>query len=140
MRKTVVAVLMTLCLGCLGCGKGDGLDRAAVEGKVTLDGAPVQEGSITFFPTGGTEGPSAGGPIENGRYSLSGAEGPVVGRHRVEIHAPRPTGEKVPHPFDPEKMVEKVAEGAPKQYNTESTLEEELKAGKNVVDFELTSE
>ncbi|MBV09311.1 MAG: hypothetical protein CMN21_08855, partial [Rubinisphaera sp.] len=52
-------VLLGLCsLIMIGCG-GDGIDRVDVVGKVTLDGAPLNEGaSITFIPVG--PGPAAG--------------------------------------------------------------------------------
>ena len=136
----VRVLIATLLLGLvLGCEKGDGLDRASVDGKVTLDGTPVEKGAIAFIPTGDTKGPAVGGEILKGEYSIPSAEGPVMGRHRVEIRASRKTGEMVQAPMAAEgEMVEKIVEGVPKQYNSESTLEKEIKAGKNVHDFELT--
>jgi hypothetical protein len=71
---------------------------------------------------------------------IPASEGPVVGRQRVEIRAPRKTGKMIPAPMEPGKTVEEIAESIPKQYNSESTLEEEVKAGKNVLNFELTSQ
>jgi len=137
-RTLTATVLVSLFLG---CGKGDGVTRAAVEGKVTLDGAPVEAGAISFIPTGGTKGPAVGGEIQNGQYSIPASEGPVVGRQRVEIRAPRKTGKMIQAPMaEPGTMVEETAESVPKQYNSESTLEREVKAGKNVLDFELTSQ
>jgi hypothetical protein len=54
-----------LVLGLLaGCGDGS----ATVSGTVTYDGQPVKEGYVTFSPADG-KGPSAGGPIANGRYT-----------------------------------------------------------------------
>ena len=135
-RLLSAAILVALCVG---CGKGDGLNRASVEGKVTLDGTPVEKGSISFVPTAGTKGPSVGGTIENGRYSLPSANGPVVGKYRVEIHAPRKTGKQIQAPMAPKgTMTDEVADAAPAQYNSKSTLEKEIKAGKNEIDFDLT--
>lgn len=140
MVRVLLAALLLMSF-CAGCDQGGGVTRCAVEGKVTLDGAPVEEGSIAFIPTGGTEGPTAGGQIQNGQYSVPSAKGPVVGRYRVEIRAPRKTGKMIQNPMaEPGTMVEEIAEGAPAKYNSESTLEEEIKAGKNVIDFELTSQ
>jgi len=125
---------------CLGCGNGDGLNRASVEGKVSLDGTPVEEGTISFAPTAGTKGPTAGGTIENGRYSISAAKGPVVGRYRVELHAPRKTGKKIQAPMAPAgTMTDEVGDAMPPQYNMTSTLEKEVKAGRNQIDFDLKS-
>ena len=137
MIRVLIGILM---LGLtLGCGGGDGLDRAAVTGKVTLDGTPIEEGSISFLPAGGTQGPATGGQIQNGQYSIAAAEGPVIGHHRVEIRASRKTGKMITVPMDPSKKVEEVAQVVPKQYNSESTLEKDIAAGENVHDFELVS-
>jgi len=136
LRLLTTSVLIGMCIG---CGTGGAASRAPVEGKVTLDGTPVQDGSITFVPTGGTKGPSAGGPIQGGRYSLPAADGPVVGRHRVEIRAPQPTGKKLPDPYQPGKTVDQVLDAVPERYNTASTLERDVNSGRNVIDFELTT-
>ena len=84
MVRVLIATVLLMSL-CVGCEQGGGVTRGAVKGKVTLDGSPVEEGSIAFIPTGGTEGPTAGGQIEQGQYSVPSAKGPVVGRYRVEI-------------------------------------------------------
>ncbi len=123
-----------------GCGGPSGPARGAVEGKVTLDGAEIDEGAITFRPTGATQGPASGGPIKKGRYRLSTAEGPVVGRHRVEITAPAKSGRKVQAPMgNPGEMTDEIVEKVPARYNTQSTLERDIKAGDNNLDFELTT-
>ncbi len=133
----LLSAALTIAL-CVGCGKGDGLNRASVEGKVSLDGTAVEQGSIAFIPTGETKGPTAGGAIEKGRYSIPAAQGPAVGRYRVEIHAPRKTGKKVQAPMAPAgTMADEVVDAAPAQYNSKSTLEKEVKAGRNEIDFDL---
>lgn len=40
-----------------------------VQGSVTLNGQPIKKGAIAFRPTDGM-GPSAGGMIENGEYTV----------------------------------------------------------------------
>ena len=136
-RLLTVALAITVCLG---CGKGDGLNRSSVEGKVTLDGAPVEKGSIAFSPTGGTKGPSVGGSIENGRYSFPAAKGPVAGKYRVELHAPKSTGKKIQAPMAaPGTMVDEIGDAMPAQFNSKSTLEKEVKAGRNEIDFEVST-
>ena len=52
-----------------------------------------------FYPTGDTKGPTTGGNIEDGQYSIAVPKGPIVGRTRVEIRATRKTGRKVETPM-----------------------------------------
>jgi len=136
LRFLAVTVLIGMCLG---CGSEGGGDRAAVEGKVTFDGTPVEDGAINFAPAAGTKGPSTGGQIKGGRYSLPAAAGPFVGRHRVEIHAPRPTGKKIANPYKQGETVDELKDAVPARYNTASTLRGEVKPGRNTIDFELTT-
>jgi hypothetical protein len=63
-----------------GCGGGGG---ATVSGSVTYDGQPVGDGTITFLPADG-KGPTVGGPIAGGRYSVSGV---LPGAKVVQITA-----------------------------------------------------
>jgi hypothetical protein len=134
MQRALAVSLVFCFLG--GCGASGGPSRGAVEGRVTLDGVEIEQGSITFKPTAGTQGPTAGGPITKGRYRLSAAEGPVVGRNRVEILAPVNSGRKVPAPFgNPGEMSDEIVEKVPARYNTQSTLEREVKPGSNTLDF-----
>lgn len=129
-------VLLMFC--CLGCGKSDG-NRAAVSGKVTLDGAPVATGSITFFPMGDTKGCTAGGDVRDGQYSISVAKGPVIGHNRVEIRATEKTGRKVQAPMSAKGVLtDEIVQIMPDRYNSGSTLEYDVKAGDNALDFTLT--
>jgi len=48
-----------------GCGAGE----PAVSGSVTVDGHPLQNGYITFFPTEGTKN-TAGAKVVDGRYRI----------------------------------------------------------------------
>ncbi|MFO1041287.1 MAG: hypothetical protein U0941_05840 [Planctomycetaceae bacterium] len=44
-------------------------------------------GRIRFIPTDGTHGPVAVASVKNGVYQFSTQNGPVLGRHRVEIES-----------------------------------------------------
>jgi len=138
-----IGLIVAGLLGCLagGCGTAQGPERAAVEGEVTLDGNPIEQGSIAFHPAGKTQGMVAGGPITGGRYSISAAEGPAVGQNRVEIHASKKTGRKIPDPYGgPGQTMDETVEAVPQQYNTRSTLVRQVEPGKkNTLDFELTT-
>jgi hypothetical protein len=111
-----------------------------IEGAVTFDGKPVEQGSITFEPASGT-GPSAGGTIQNGRYAVD-AEGVTPGEMIVRISAVRSTGKKIEAgpPEPPGTMVDEVRPYIPAAYNEQSTLKAEVKAGKVTQDFALKSQ
>ena len=121
-----------------GCSKEN---RGAVSGKVTLDGAPLEAGSITFVPIEGTSSPSAGATLEKGAYTISTAQGPMPGAFRVEIKSPKKTGKKAlaGSPAPPNTWIEETIEAVPAMYNKESKLRAEVKAGTNTLDFELKS-
>ena len=138
MQRALTVSLAFCLLG--GCGGPGGPPRGAVEGKVTLDGVAIEQGSINFRPTGDTKGPAAGGAITKGRYRLSGAEGPVVGRNRVEIYAPGKSGREVSAPMgNPGEMTHEIVETVPARYNTQSTLERDVTPGNNTLNFDLTT-
>jgi len=132
-----LAALLVVTVGCTGS------KQAAVTGEVTLDGDPVDGGTINFIPTGGdTAGVTAWGKIEGGRYSIPASEGPAVGPNRVEIRWDRKTGKTIPAvpPAPPDTMIEETAQAVPARYNTESELKAEVKSGKNTFDFKLESQ
>ena len=133
---------LLLCCWC-GCANRDGVERAAVKGEVTLDGVAVGEegavATISFLPAGTTKGPGAGGQIQNGQYSIAANQGPAVGLNRVEIHAVKKTGRKVPG-FRDGRMVDETIETIPARYHSNSTLQQEIKSGRNTLDFKLTTQ
>lgn len=132
--------LLVLLIVLLGCGVPDGPPRVAVEGEVSLNGKPIENGSILFIPAEGTQGPQAGRKIQNGYYQLSRSEGPVIGMLRVEIRADQ---ELAYDPTEPEESVLHIGESLPPNpvppiYNERSTLLVETTAeGENRFDFRL---
>jgi hypothetical protein len=76
------ALLATWCIGC-GDGGGGG---ATVSGTATLDGAPIEDGSISFVPETG-DGKPAGAKIVKGEYSVKGV---TTGKNRVHVEVPGP--------------------------------------------------
>ncbi|MBN2294267.1 MAG: hypothetical protein JXM70_17700 [Pirellulales bacterium] len=138
MKIATTVCVLALLFGA-GCGK-HGDNRGAVSGQITLDGQPLQQGSILFVPVKGTKGVVTGGEIKDGQYHLSGNDGPAVGQNRVEIRAVRKTGRMVPKPMAPAgEMVEETGEAIPARFNSQSTIEAEIKPGDNTANFELTS-
>lgn len=67
-----------------GCGQTNPLGRKAISGSVTLDGQPLEKGAIELHPIEG--GVQSGELIAGGKYSMSTAKGPAVGKYRVVIY------------------------------------------------------
>ena len=79
-----------------GCGQNDG--RQAVSGTIKLDGKPFGDGAINFRPAAGTQGPSSGGPIDQGRFTVPAQAGLLPGTYEVTIIAMRETGRVINDP------------------------------------------
>lgn len=134
-------------VGLIGCGGSstDSLSRAAVAGKVTLDGINLKQGVIRFVPTGDTTGPKVSVAIEDGRFSATAESGPVIGGHRIEIQSTDNGG----YAMDDEQALERLrAQGkrpievvkVPAIYNSSSTLHAAVTVdGPNEYDFALSS-
>jgi hypothetical protein len=102
-----------------GCSQAGG--RQALEGTVTLDGAPLAEGSILFLPQADTQSPTCGGRISQGRFSIAPKGGAACGTFRVQITAVRNTGRKATRPQDGQQMDE-TEQYIPARYNRQSEL------------------
>ena len=119
-----------------GCG-GSGADREAISGAVTLDGKPLESGSILFTPEG--PGSTGGGEIENGQYSLSRELGLSPGSYRVQIQSWRPTGRTIRDAASGETFDDLVSI-IPPRYNERSELKASIEKGiENTFDFALES-
>ena len=98
-----------------------------------MDGDPLADALVTFQPEAGR--PSFGRTDGSGKYELvfnRDAEGAEIGKHRVTI--------TTENEGDEDADVEGSAEKVPSQYNSETTLSEDVAAGKNTINFELSSE
>ena len=83
------ALIMT---GCSSNG------RNSVSGDVTLDGKPMENGSISFRPAPGNNSNTAGGTISKGKFYLSASHGLKPGKYTVTIQAVQLTGRKIKDP------------------------------------------
>jgi hypothetical protein len=130
-RAILIGSLLLLC----GCGGGDGRPKlATVHGKVTLKGKPVPLAKVTFIPVGGGQS-SEGETSPSGDYELFfryEEPGAQIGKHKVTIST------FIPKSVDDQGKPEGGrAEIVPTQYNTNTTLEKEVAAGENEINFEL---
>ena len=132
MRFGSIPACLLLCalLPLVGCDDGN---IAEVSGTVSLDGTPIEAGSIMFVPADGSTS-TAGGAIKNGKYSVK----VPLGKMKVSITMPKKVGKKKLYntPDSPEGDL--WAEGLPAKYNEKSELELEVKSGRNPKNWELT--
>ena len=120
-----------------GCGKAKP-QRLAVSGRVTVDGQPLEIGSILFQPEG--RGPKSGGMIQGGVFSIAASTGPQAGEYVVGIQAPKlspgtvlPTEESARF-----EVLTRNEERLPARYNARSTLRASVtESGPNIFDFDL---
>jgi hypothetical protein len=122
-------------------------ETARVSGTVTLDGVPQEGCSITFSPSAGRS--SSGKTDAAGRYELyytGRIKGAIVGQHRVSISRPLARQKRVDQQSETDAEATAsynvaYVEAVPKRYHgIDSELSAEVEAGRNVIDFELTSE
>jgi hypothetical protein len=140
--------------GCSGGGDDD-FPRERIFGTVTLDGKPLEKGTITFLPTDTTGQTTQGeAPIKNGAYEISVDQGLVPGPYKVLISSPvpmdapakpaaaRPGVDTVSGAGAPDAVEEvPLRESIPAKYKDQTTLKADVtKGGKNEFPFDLKSE
>lgn len=137
--------LTCLVLLVLGIGCSSANETTAVQGDVKFEGSAVERGKIVFIPVDGTNGPSAGANIGNGRYAVPGDKWGLLsdGVYLVRITAVRKTGRMEPPPPNMArfgaKPVEQEENFIPAIYNSQSTLKVRVSdlPDKTKVDFLL---
>jgi hypothetical protein len=138
MHKWAVIFLGLICIGCSGKSY-DGPPRYSLSGVVTLDGAPVTAGTISFLPDG-HDGRVSGGQIVDGKYDIPSEYGPNAGAYLVKVNWLRPTGKKTID-SDTQQEVDVVEETIPDRYHRKTELRVTVsdQPGVQAFDFELVS-
>ena len=91
--KSKMFVLCSLAsIAIFGCGTEPSYPNAHLAGAVSVDGQPIQEGSIAFTPIGSTKGPAVGAKIIAGRYDCLHVP---LGELLMQIYASRSTGKTI---------------------------------------------
>jgi hypothetical protein len=139
-----LAVLLGLCLtltgGCSSSVTYEGPERAAVSGKITLDGNPLPYGNIVFLG-----GKISSALVENGSYSIPEEQGPTLGEATVQIsgYNEKPvSAEDGEATANSKQNPDNASAGkniVPKQYNAATTLKVTITSGANTHDFALTT-
>ena len=125
----------------LGCGSGG---RSEIKGTVTLDGTPLDKGSLQLIPDdGNTVKVPSGAVIINGKYSIPVNPGIPDGIYTVRISSPEsvplPPGASIDIPRTLPQSQSEPVDRIPKEWNTASTHAVEIKKGRNRYDFNVTS-
>lgn len=137
-RRAAAWSLLVLTCATIGCG-GEALNRAAVAGKVVVDGKPLRSGRILFLPEAAGGGPAVSAVIRHGEYQIPIEKGPVVGPQRVEVEIDRQLGFEI----DDEAEFAKRNSGrphpgaGPPSFRVPTNLTTNITEGSNVYDVSL---
>lgn len=126
--RSIGILLLASGVGCSGDGNG------RVQGNVTLDGQPLDSGTIRFAAAD-QRGQPTEATITAGRFEA------VVppGEMRIEIRAPKVTGKRKMYDTPDSPTVDEIAELLPKRYNVNSELKMTVDGSEQTQDFELKS-
>ena len=132
--KHLVAALVVIIAGCNGSGEPTG----TVTGRVTFEGAPLSEGTVSFSSEGGSSIVASAVVQSDGAYVLElGEDARIpIGQYKVSVHPPAP-------PFDPANPAPleiKEYPNIPPRYRdpASSPLQVDIVEGKQEWDFDLT--
>jgi hypothetical protein len=128
--KTLGCIAAATLLSVVGCGEPSNL--AEVSGSVTVDGKPVERGSISFIPADG-QGPTTGAEITEGKYT---SQAPL-GVSKVEIRVPRVIGKRKLYETSDSPVQDLMEEVLPEKYNEKTELRFEAQAGRHEKNWDL---
>ena len=128
-QRVVLCFALALLAGCDSQSA-----QGTVEGKVTLDGAPLKSGLIRFVPTDG-QTPTADATITDGSFRAT----VPPGEKRVSISAPKVVGTQKMYNTPDSPTVDKIEELLPARYNANSELVFKVEVGSQSHDFALQS-
>jgi hypothetical protein len=140
-RTSSIAAVCCICLAILGCDKGP--QRVVVTGNVKYQGQPIPQGSISFFPSAGTNGTSVIAAVANGRYNVESNGGLPIGTYDVAIFGVRvpagtsntagvrtASGERPPPQIETQYI--------PKKFNDKTELKATINASDSPVTLDFT--
>lgn len=116
-----------LCLGCAAEGPASGM----VSGTVTLDGQPLSNADVQFYPVQGRA--SYGVTDQSGQYELMftyDTKGCLPGEHQVKISTQRFESD--------EPGAARLPELVPRKYRKPGELTATVAPGENEINFDLT--
>jgi hypothetical protein len=133
MRPLMHAGLVALLSGVALAG-GCAAAKTTIQGEVTLDNEPLQEGLITYVPVDGKT-PNAATKIKDGKYRLDANPGAM----RVQINSSLVTGKRKAYDSADSPLIDVLGERVPERYNDKTELTADVKKGENVFNWKLSS-
>jgi hypothetical protein len=102
---------------------------SVVSGTASVDGAPVDVGTVTLRPKGDAQAKGIGGAVENGAFQLTAEQGLPPGKYDVFVMASRKTGRIIKDPQRGEvaEMKQLNLQNSPQEIELDSNNAEELK-------------
>ena len=131
-QLSVCSALMGAAVGLAvqGCSADDDLPRQSISGLIRLDGRPLPEGIVHYYPrsSGGPRPAVVGGAmVRNGRFSIPRELGLIPGRYRVAVFSATTAQRKRENGSVPGNATTSAPEMIPAKYNSQSSLEIEIK-------------
>ena len=135
-RCSLFLVAVCVTVGFVGCGgPADFEGLQPVKGKVTLDGQPVTDGFVQFWPADKTQPTSYAQINSDGTYELTAGEGQmgaVAGQHKVTVNGPEENSfDDAPQPDVAVPEIYSMVDTTP--------ITVEVQGGENNIDLELSS-
>jgi hypothetical protein len=124
---TLLAIASLLIAGDLiavaGCGPAS--DRLPISGRITLDGVPLDSGSIHFTSKDSERLSASGATIRHGEFNIPQEQGLPPGTYFVEISSPDPSAPLVAYEIGPgqPRLPPTAPERIPPEYNANRTIE-----------------
>ena len=130
-RLFAAVAILTVPLA-VGCG-GTRSDQIPVTGKVSFDGQPVEQGTITFMPVSGV-GQTTGAEIVAGSYSTTVSPG----EQAVQITANKTVVKENPTEEEVQRgLTESTEQYLPAKFNRQSELRVTVSADATTHNFDL---
>lgn len=126
---TLCGLVLALLSGC-----AQSTTHGTIQGTVTLDGTPLNEGVVRFVPVDGATQTASANVVAGEFNALV-----PVGKMRVELSAPKVIGRQKMYNTADSPEVDVVSELLPARYNVRSELTLEVVAGTQPYVLELTS-
>jgi len=138
-RALLVVCALQIAITGVGCSGSSGPQRFDVSGTVKLDDKLVPKGVLTLVPTGGTQGPSAGSEIVDGKFHIPKIKGPVAGEYTFQFTGASdiPSGEYVVIRGNIKEAL--MVPVFPDKYGLASTETRKIGPDSTKFDFELSS-
>jgi hypothetical protein len=128
-------IIAAVVLAVAGCGPKS--DRLAVSGNVSLNGTPLDNGTIRFTWIGSEKLATSGALIQSGAFFVPQEKGLLAGSYQVEINSPDSVAPPI---LDRPSGMLMAPERIPAAYNSESkqTIEVSID-GDNEFHFDISS-